>query len=130
MSAEQSQEAFFRKCTSCKAEIAWNTKYWVCNVSTCNRKRTGLVFCSVSCWDAHLPIVRHREAWSEERKSPKSLAALIEDERMAEEDRERASRVEKGRLAEEERKRQQEADQRSKVAPKVLVRRRNDPSGE
>jgi hypothetical protein len=26
-------------------------------VSTCNRKRTALYFCSVTCWDAHLPTV-------------------------------------------------------------------------
>jgi hypothetical protein len=36
-------------------------QHWVCNVSTCNRPRTGLVFCNVSCWDAHLSVVRHRE---------------------------------------------------------------------
>ncbi len=26
--------------------------YWVCNVSTCNRPRTALAFCSVNGWDA------------------------------------------------------------------------------
>jgi hypothetical protein len=60
----------WRRCNSCKKEIPFATLYWVCNVSTCNRKRTGLVFCTVSCWDAHLPSMNHRESWAEERTSP------------------------------------------------------------
>ncbi len=63
-------QSYWRKCTSCKKEIPLGTIYWVCNVSTCNRKRTGLVFCSVSCWDAHVPVLNHRDSWAEERKSP------------------------------------------------------------
>jgi hypothetical protein len=42
----------------------------VCSVSTCNRQRTRLVFCSVSCWDAHLGEARHREAWAVEEETP------------------------------------------------------------
>jgi hypothetical protein len=60
----------WRRCSACKGPIAFGTTYWACNVSTCNRPRTGLVFCSVSCWDAHLGVVRHRESWAVERKSP------------------------------------------------------------
>ena len=60
----------WRRCSSCKREIAFVATYWVCNVSTCNRKRTGLVFCTTSCWDAHLPLMNHREAWAEERRAP------------------------------------------------------------
>ncbi|MCM2279594.1 MAG: hypothetical protein NDJ89_16085 [Oligoflexia bacterium] len=60
----------WKKCSSCKKPIAFKALFWVCNVSTCNRKRTGLSFCSVSCWDAHLPIMNHREAWAEERRAP------------------------------------------------------------
>ena len=62
--------ADWRRCSSCKEPIGFEAQYWVCNVSTCNRKRTGLVFCSVSCWDAHVPLLRHRESWAEERRSP------------------------------------------------------------
>ena len=62
--------AFWRRCSSCKNSIGFERVYWVCNVSTCNRKRTGLAFCTVSCWDAHLSVMRHRESWSEERRSP------------------------------------------------------------
>ncbi len=61
---------FWRRCSSCKKPIPYKTKYWVCNVSTCNRKRTGLAFCGVSCWDAHVPMMNHRESWAEERKAP------------------------------------------------------------
>ena len=50
--------------------MPYSHDYWVCNVSTCNRKRVGFVFCSVTCWDSHLPLMNHREAWAEERKSP------------------------------------------------------------
>lgn len=60
----------WRKCNSCKKPIGYSGKYYVCNVSTCNRKRTGLVFCDVSCWDAHVPMMNHRESWAEERKAP------------------------------------------------------------
>lgn len=60
----------WRRCNSCKKPIGYRALYWVCNVSTCNRKRTGLVFCDVSCWDAHVPGMNHRESWAEERKAP------------------------------------------------------------
>ena len=60
----------WRRCSSCKKPINYKTKYWVCNVSTCTRKRTGLIFCDVSCWDAHVPQMNHRESWAEERIAP------------------------------------------------------------
>lgn len=58
------------KCNSCKKPIDFGVLYWVCNVSTCNRLRTGLKFCTVSCWDAHLGGMNHRESWAEERRAP------------------------------------------------------------
>ncbi len=61
---------YWKKCNSCKKPIAYRAGYWVCNVSTCNRKRTGLSFCTVSCWDAHVPGMNHRESWAEERRAP------------------------------------------------------------
>jgi hypothetical protein len=65
----------WRRCSSCKQGIAFGALYWTCSVSTCNQKRTGLAFCSVSCWDAHLPVARHREAWAEEQTAPARAAA-------------------------------------------------------
>ena len=73
-----SDASFWRRCSSCKKEIGYARTYWVCNVSTCNRKRTGLVFCSTSCWDVHLPLMNHREAWAEERRAPTREAWLRE----------------------------------------------------
>lgn len=61
---------FWKKCSSCKKPIPFGGKYWVCNVSTCNTKRLGLAFCSVPCWDVHVPMVRHRDSWSIEKIAP------------------------------------------------------------
>lgn len=62
----------WRVCSSCRKPIAHDTDYYECSVSTCNRKRTPLFFCSVDCWDAHLPGARHRDAWAVEKRSPKA----------------------------------------------------------
>jgi hypothetical protein len=63
-------QPFWRRCSSCKNEIGFERPYWTCSVSTCNRKGSSFVFCSVSCWDSHVPTLRHREAWAEEQRSP------------------------------------------------------------
>lgn len=60
----------FRVCSTCKTPILFEAKYWACSVSTCNKKGTALYFCSVPCWDAHLPDARHRDAWAVEEKAP------------------------------------------------------------
>lgn len=44
-------------------------------MSTCNRPRTGLAFCSVACWDAHVPVLNHRDAWCTEERAPREDAA-------------------------------------------------------
>ena len=61
----------WRRCSACKSDIELGAIHWVCSVSTCNRARTGLVFCSVDCWEIHLPTERHREAWAIEERAPK-----------------------------------------------------------
>jgi hypothetical protein len=60
----------WRRCSACKKPIPLGAVYWACNVSTCNRKRTALVFCTTSCWEVHLPGANHREAWAVERRAP------------------------------------------------------------
>ncbi len=60
----------WRRCSACKEPISLGAKYWTCNVSTCNRKRTGLVFCSVTCWEVHLPSANHRKSWAVEQTAP------------------------------------------------------------
>jgi hypothetical protein len=57
-------------CSACRKAIAFRAIHWVCSVSTCNRSRTRLVFCSVACWDSHLATLRHREAWAVEATAP------------------------------------------------------------
>lgn len=73
----------WKRCNACKQPIAFGQPYWVCNVSTCNRKRTALSFCSVSCWEVHLPIANHREAWAEERRAPSQAEHRAEQARSA-----------------------------------------------
>lgn len=65
----------WRKCSSCRNPIALGSPYFTCSVSTCNSKRMGLFFCSVSCWEAHLPSMRHREAWAVEAMAPRTGAS-------------------------------------------------------
>lgn len=60
----------WRKCSSCKKSIGFNQTYYECSVSTCTGARTGYVFCSVSCWEVHLPGAKHRNAGAVEKKSP------------------------------------------------------------
>ena len=67
----------WRRCSSCKEEIAFGAVYWVCSVSTCNRKRTGLAFCTTECWDAHLGFVNHRESWAVEERAPTQAEAEV-----------------------------------------------------
>lgn len=65
----------WKKCTICKKSIPFGSRYYVCNVSTCNGERTGFAFCSVPCFDAHLPGARHRDAGAIEKMAPKSADA-------------------------------------------------------
>ena len=58
------------KCTECRKEIAYGAAYYQCSVSTCNRSRMPLYFCSIPCWDSHLSMVRHRDAYAVEAKAP------------------------------------------------------------
>ncbi|MBA3503956.1 MAG: hypothetical protein M4D80_30440 [Myxococcota bacterium] len=60
----------WKKCTECRIDIVFGATYYQCSVSTCNRTRMPLVFCSVICWDSHLSTVRHRDAGAIEAKAP------------------------------------------------------------
>jgi len=65
-----SEASVWKKCNTCKAPIGFGQTYWVCNVTTCNRRDTSFVFCKVTCWDAHLPIMSHKNAWAVEKSAP------------------------------------------------------------
>ncbi len=59
---------FWRKCSSCKHPILYGAKYQSCSVSTCKK----YVYCSVSCWNVHVPVMNHKNAWAEEETAPKA----------------------------------------------------------
>jgi len=63
-------DGIWKHCNICKKPIPFRGEYFVCSVSTCNRKRTGLFFCSLPCFEAHLPTARHRDAWAERERAP------------------------------------------------------------
>lgn len=60
----------WRKCSACKKPIEFGSKYYACSVSTCNNQRTGYVFCSVLCFEVHLPGARHKDAAAIENQAP------------------------------------------------------------
>ncbi len=66
----QSTGSAFKNCGTCKKPISFGGKYWICSVSSCNRARFSLAFCSINCWDAHVPVMNHRSAWAEEKIAP------------------------------------------------------------
>jgi hypothetical protein len=61
---------YFKHCSTCKAPIEFGSDYFLCSVSTCNRPKIGMFFCSLPCWEAHVPEARHRDAWAEPAKAP------------------------------------------------------------
>lgn len=67
----------WRKCSSCKKDILFGQKHYVCSVSTCNGQRTGYVFCSVSCFERHLPGARHKDAAAIEAQAPARASQRI-----------------------------------------------------
>lgn len=73
----------WKKCSRCKKSIGLGEKYFVCSVSSCNSKRTGYVFCSVSCWDTHVPIARHKDAGAIEKIAPKVAESTTESSSIA-----------------------------------------------
>lgn len=65
----------WKKCSICKTPVAFSQKYYACSVSSCNGKRTGYVFCSVACFDQHIPGARHKSAGAVEEKAPSQAEA-------------------------------------------------------
>jgi hypothetical protein len=64
------EDSTWKRCNTCKRPIAFRAPYFTCSVSTCNRKATDFAFCSVGCWDAHVPLFRHRDSWADEKTAP------------------------------------------------------------
>ena len=61
---------FYKRCSTCKSPIEFGAQHYTCSVSTCNRPKLALFFCSLPCWEAHVPEARHRDAWAEPQKAP------------------------------------------------------------
>lgn len=70
-----SEEKVYRNCGSCKKPINVNTKYYVCSISTCRKS----AYCSMPCFDDHIPILKHKDAWAEERTAPAIVVEKIEE---------------------------------------------------
>lgn len=61
----------WKNCASCKQPIPHGARWWRCSVSSCNTGRFQLAFCSVRCWDAHLPSMSHRSGtYAIEERAP------------------------------------------------------------
>jgi hypothetical protein len=42
-----------------------------------------MAFCSVTCWEVHLPVANHRESWAVEKKAPQSQEAASPSPQVA-----------------------------------------------
>lgn len=60
------EQNYWRKCGSCKKEIAYNSTYQVCGASSCQK----FAYCSMDCWSLHNSIMNHKNGWSEDRVAP------------------------------------------------------------
>jgi len=110
----------FRLCTTCKKPIAFGADYLQCSVSTCNRNKLAQFFCTLQCWDAHLPEARHRDAWAEPMKAPTREAFLREQQE--EEQREQRASARESNMSEEADKRRRIVGAPAEDLPKdVLV---------
>ena len=66
-----SESSFWRKCSFCKSEINFGADYYRCSVTTCNQRSTDYVFCSVPCFEAHVPGARHKDAGAVHERAPR-----------------------------------------------------------
>ena len=57
-------------CSWCKRPIEGGATYVRCSVTACNSGRMKLRFCSMACFDAHVPTARHRSADAIEDTAP------------------------------------------------------------
>jgi hypothetical protein len=107
----------WRRCSACKQDIPLKGVHYVCSVSTCNRKRTGLVFCSVDCWEIHLPTERHREAWAVEARAPATPEPAAP-----------ATEARQSRTGGSSRSGPGESPRTQTAPPRTIIRRRNEAS--
>ncbi len=75
---DNAQKTYWKRCSSCKKEIAFEAPYQKCSVTTCNSGKTALFFCSVPCWDSHLGVANHRSSEACEEYAPSRQEYLNE----------------------------------------------------
>jgi hypothetical protein len=63
---EEEGRDYWRRCAACKREIKFGEIYQICSVSTCRKQ----VYCSVDCWNEHVPVMNHKSSWAEEEVAP------------------------------------------------------------
>ena len=80
LAAMPDPQDYFKHCSTCKTPIEFGKSYYVCSVSTCNRAKLGLFFCSLPCWEAHVPEARHRDAWAEAARAPTRAESVAANE--------------------------------------------------
>ena len=70
--------------SSCKKDIFCGSAFQVCSISSCRTKATNYAFCSVACWDLHVPIERHRgdNVAAIEKRAPNQAEAEREVKRV------------------------------------------------
>src|SRR5579871_5711991 len=61
----------FRHCGSCKKPIAYASVYYACGIASCKKS----IYCSMPCFDDHIAVMRHKDAWAEEHVAPKEAPA-------------------------------------------------------
>ena len=109
----------FKWCTTCKKPIGFGASYLQCSVSTCNRAKLAQFFCTLACWDAHLPEAKHRDAWAEPVTAPTRAAFLRELEE--DEQRERRASARESTMTEEAEKRRRIIGAPSEELPKEVL---------
>jgi hypothetical protein len=62
--------ASWKRCSVCKRDLGFGAEFYECSVSTCTSGPRHPVFCSMTCWEQHVPVMRHRDAWAEQKRSP------------------------------------------------------------
>ena len=71
-------------CATCRKLIALGATAYRCSVASCNAGRMKLRFCSVACWEKHVPTARHRKAsWIAEHRGASDEAGGDELARAA-----------------------------------------------
>lgn len=52
----------WKSCSVCAGKLEFGCTYYVCSVTSCNKKRAQWKFCSVECWEEHHLKFGHRSS--------------------------------------------------------------------